>query len=144
MSDIFSRRNVLLGLGGTAAAGTVAAQSGGAEFFEQLLRPTNGGRRGVALATAGYDDWAAHVGTFFTAHTGHVLELSDVQRFRTVGERPAALRDSAFVARFDSVSGGALKGSAIYRVNHPDGGTFDVFLTSGPPDKPLRLLAVFN
>ena len=141
---LFSRRNMLLGLGGATAAGAATVGGGStASFFEQILRPSEGGRTDVALRSAAYNDWAAQVGSNFTAHSGHVLKLVDVQRFGNKGARPHNLRQQAFVARFDISRGGGLP-EELYRVAHPNGDTFEMFLTKGSPDKPLRMLAVFS
>ncbi|HYD23792.1 MAG TPA: hypothetical protein VEB68_03280 [Croceibacterium sp.] len=138
---LFSRRNMLLGLGGAAAAGAVTAQpSGGASYFARLLRPS-AGRANGSLKNGSYADWSAQVGSSFTAHTGHVLKLADVQAFPKRGARPAGGREQAFVARFDVVRGASLP-EAIYRVAHPRGGTFELLLSNA--DKPLKMLAVLN
>ena len=144
MMGLFSRRNLLLGLGGGAAAGVATfSATRSPTYFAQILRPRGRGRQDVALRSASYDDWMVQVGTNFTAHTGQVLNLVDVQAFSQKGGRPRNIRDRAFVARFDITRGGALP-EDLYRVAHPNGGTFDIFLTRGSPDKPLRMLAVFN
>jgi hypothetical protein len=144
--SLVNRRNILFGLaGGAVAAGGLAVQqTGGAGTFAELLRPIGLGRSGVLLATANKDDWALQVGTTFTASTGHVLKLVDVQGFAEKGKRPANLRKQAFVARFDITSGGELPGAQLLNVSHKEGGTFDMFLTGGNPARPLRMLAVFN
>ena len=144
--SLVNRRNILLGLaGGAVAAGGIAVQqSGGAGSFAELLRPGGTGRRGVFLATASKDDWALQVGTFFTASTGHVLKLVDVQGFREEGRRPGGLRNKAFVARFDVTSGGQMPASQSVTVSHKEGGTFDIFMTGANAARPLRMLAVFN
>jgi hypothetical protein len=144
--SLVNRRNILLGLaGGAVAAGGLAVQqTGGAGAFAELLRPDGLGRSGVFLATANKDDWALQVGTLFTASTGHVLKLVDVQGFAERGKRPANLRNQAFVARFDITSGGQLAASQLINVSHKTGGTFDIFMTGGNPARPLRMLAVFN
>lgn len=144
--SLVNRRNILLGLaGGAVVAGGVAVQqTGGAGAFAELLRPTGQGRHGVLLATANKDDWALQVGTFFTAGSGHVLKLVDVQAFREQGKRPSGLRNQAFVARFDITSGGELPGSQRHTVSHKEGGTFDIFMSAANPARPLRMLAVFN
>jgi hypothetical protein len=144
--SLVNRRNILLGLaGGAVAAGGIAVQQGGgAGAFAELLRPVGLGQRGVSLATAKKDDWALQVGTLFTASTGHVLKLADVQGYRERNRRPAGLREQAFVARFDIVSGGPLPGSQLFTVSHKEGGTFAMFMTGANPAKPLRMLAVFN
>jgi len=144
--SLFSRRNMLLGVAGTATVGGIAAAQRftGADTLAEILRPVQLGRRGVPLGTAQADDWALQVGSTFTAHTGHLLKLVDVQRFKQDKGRLAGLRERAFVARFDVTEGGSLPGSEIYSVNHPEGGVFDMLLTGGIPDNPLRMLAVFN
>jgi hypothetical protein len=145
--SLVNRRNILLGLagGGAVAAGGIAMQqAGGAGAFAELLRPTGLGRRGVFLATANKDDWALQVGTLFTAHTGHVLKLVDVQGFAERNRRPAGLRSQAFVSRFDIVEGGPIAGLQLLTVSHKEGGTFDIFMTAANAARPLRMLAVFN
>lgn len=139
--SLFSRRFLLFGVG-AAAVGGGAMKFASTEQFSLLLRPRGKGRKGVPLATAARDDWTAQVGTFFTADTGQVLELTDVQGFHTHGERPKHLRESAFVARFEIKDGGAMLDGQLRRVAHPNGGTFDMFLTAG--SDPARMLAVFN
>jgi hypothetical protein len=141
-----NRRNMLLGLAGgaVAAGGITLQQTGGAGAFAELLRPVGLGRRGVSLATATKEEWAAQVGTFFTAQTGHVLKLTSVLGFRDGGVRPAGLRPAAFVAHFDVTSGGPMPSTQFLAVNHNEGGTFDIFMTGGNPARPLRMLAVFN
>jgi len=145
--SLVSRRNILLGLAGGAvvAGGITVQQTGGAGAFAEMLSPATGlGRRGVSLATAEKEDWALQVGTLFTASTGHVLKLASVQAFRELGERPDELRDRAFAASFDVVSGGPLAAEQLFAVNHKEGGTFDIFMTAGDPARPLRMLAVFG
>ena len=144
--SLVNRRNILLGLaGGAVAAGGIAVQqSGGAGTFAELLRPGGQGRRGVFLATANKDDWALQVGTFFTASTGHVLKLVDVQGFAERSKRPAGLRSQAFISRFDITSGGALPGQQLLTVSHKEGGTFDILMDAANLARPLRMTAAFN
>lgn len=125
----FSRRTMMAGLGGIAIAGAVNVNA-------QTLG-------GASLGTANYTAWRARLGSNFTASTGHVLRLVEVQAYARRGTRPAELRPQGFVARFDVVRGGALP-EGLYRVAHPNGGTFEIFLTKGGRDKPLRMLADFN
>jgi hypothetical protein len=145
-ASLMSRRNILLGLaGGAAVAGGITVQqTGGVGDFADRLRQVELGRRGVNLANGTKEDWALQVGTFFTAHTGHVLKLVDVQAFPTRARLPAGLRPGAFVARFDITSGGPLGAVQFLKVNHKEGGAFDLFLTAGSPTRPLRKLAVFG
>lgn len=144
--SLVNRRNILLGLAGGAvvAGGMAVQQTGGAGSFADLLRKGGLGRNGVFLATANKDDWSRQIGTLFTASTGHVLKLVDVQGFAEHGRRPAGLRNQAFVARFDVTKGGELPGSQLLNVSHKEGGTFDILMTGSNPAKPLRMLAVFN
>jgi hypothetical protein len=144
--SLVNRRNILLGLaGGAVAAGGIAVQqTGGTGQFADLLRSGGQGRRGAFLATANKDDWALQVGTFFTASTGHVLKLVDVQGFVERNRRPTGLRNQAFVTRFDVTSGGPLPGSQLLRVSHKEGGTFDILMANANAARPLRMLAIFN
>jgi hypothetical protein len=141
-----SRRNMLIGLaaGGVATAGTVATQ-GFAESgsFASLLRPIGRAPSGLPLRYASYRDWKAQIGSRFTAHSGQVLELVDVQAFSHEGDRPSTIRDRGFVARFDIVKGAALPDD-LYAFAEAGGGVFDMFMSNAGPDKPLRMLAVFN
>lgn len=144
IESLLSRRNVVLGLAGTAAAGTVAVQkTGGADALARLLRPEKGGsNRWLAKGLAA--DWVLQIGSNFTAHSGHILKLVDVQSFPDKNvDHPTGTRPRAFVARFDVVKGGKMASDKIYRVNHKQG-PFDLFLTSGDPSKPLRMKAVFS
>jgi len=102
------------------------------------------GRRNVKLNTATSADWSLQKGTLFTAQTGHVLKLVDVQIFTEKSPRPPGLRDKAFIARFDIVRGGTLDGNRTYRFAHSEGGTFDMFLAARNPANPLRMNAIFN
>ena len=142
---LFSRRNMMVGLGGAAAtAGIAQAQANGsAAAFGQLFKPTAPGSKNAALKTGGYGDWAAQIGSSFTTHSGHVLRLVDVQGFANKGGRPSNLRDQAFVAGFDILRGSALP-EGLYRVAHPGGAAFDIFLTKAGPANLLRMNAVFN
>lgn len=140
--SILSRRNLLIGFASTAvvAGGTMRFRS--PQEFSLLVRPRGRGRRQVALHTAAKDDWAAQVGTTFTAETGQLLELTDVQGFPEKNKRPDGLRESGFVARFEIKRGGPLPGDQILRFAHAEGGTFDMVLASG--SEPLRMSAIFN
>jgi hypothetical protein len=145
--SLVSRRNILVGLvgGGVAAVGGITVQqtSSGSDLAK-LLNPVGLGFRRVSLATAERADWTLQVGTFFTAHTGHVLKLVKVQGFPQRGDRPDELRDTAFVASFDITSGAPLVGDQLLTVKHNEGGTFNMAVASGDPALPLRMLAVFN
>lgn len=144
MADIISRRTMIAGAGGAAAAAAVGiAGSDAVSDFASSLKgaPAKGGGN-VALSSGGYADWLAQVGTNFTVSSGQVLRLSGVSAWPNNGPRPAGLRGQAFVARFDLRTGSKLA-DKIHRVAHPTGGTFDIFLTNSEK-KGAKLLAVFN
>lgn len=140
-----SRRNLLVGLAASGATvGTVIAQNSGpagVATFKQAIWQQRPGRRDVPLGTANLDDWAQLVGSTFRTTEGHVLELADVRAFPQPGPHPSGVRDRAFVAGFEIMSGGPMADSRIYRVDHPQG-AFEVFLTTA--EKPMRMLAVFG
>ena len=137
--DQFSRRSMLVGIGGAAAVGAAAVQSTGTSSIAQALGVAGAG----GLKSAGYAAWSAQVGSTFKASTGHVLKLVDVHKVASKGARPSALRADSFIASFDVVRGGALADN-LYRIGHPEGGAFDVFLTTGGRSTASRMLAVFN
>ena len=144
--SLVNRRNILLGLAGGAvvAGGITVQQTGGAGAFAELLRPGGLGQRGAFLATANKEDWALQIGSFFTAHTGHVLKLVGVQSFPDGGQRPAGLRPRSFISRFDITKGEPLPGQQLLTVSHKEGGTFDIFMDAASAARPLRMTAVFN
>jgi len=147
MESLLSRRNMLVGLtAGAATVGTVAVRSGQAqiESFRQLLWQRRPGRHRVPLGTAGLDDWALQIGSKFQTASGDVLKLADVRAFPQADKRPRGLRDRAFVAGFEVVSGNPLPDQLIQHVDHPEGGRFDILLSAGSPDKPGRMIAVFG
>jgi len=148
IESLLSRRNVIVGVGGTVAVGAFAVSDAGqkqVQAFKQQLWKNRPGRRNVRLSSASVDDWAIQVGSKFQTSTGHTLKLADVRQFDHQGKRPAGLRDRPFVAGFEVVSGkGTLPDQLLLRINHSEGGTFDLFLTAAAPDKPNRRIAVFG
>lgn len=141
-----SRRRMVVALGGAAV--TVGA------LFAAPLRslieasgrePANTVplRRTINLATAGYADWLAQVGTTF-AGGGYNLKLTGVAPLLSTGVRPAGLRDRAFALNFDVAGGRTMAGDLIYTINHPQYGPLQVFLAVTGPQTPARMLAVFN
>ncbi len=133
-----------LGVSGAAAGTAGVMQFTSAKEMKELFRPASAGRRGVELASATNGDWALQRGTLFTAETGHVLKLVDVQVFPQKTPRPKYLRDKAFVAGFEVVKGGPLEGDKTYRFRHGEGGEFDMYLSANIRSKPLRMHAVFG
>jgi hypothetical protein len=148
IESLLSRRSLIVGIGGTAAAGALAVSTAGqkqVQAFKQLLWKNRPGRHNVRLSTANVDDWAVQVGTKFRSSTGHTLKLADVRQFDHQGKRPSGLRDRPFVAGFEVIEGaGPMPDQLLLRVDHREGGTFDLFLTAAAPDKPLRRIAVFG
>lgn len=147
--NLLSRRNLILGLAGTAAAGATAVGPGflDAASLMQLLRPS-GNRKGVFLKSGETGDWTAQRNTMFRLESGQVLKLADVQGFKSIDKkgtrRPGGVRSTAFVARFDIKTGAPLDGDRIYRINHAQGGVFDIFLTTPDASRPLRVHATFS
>jgi hypothetical protein len=143
-----SRRNLLVGLAGTAAVGAVAVTEGGQQqvaAFKNMLWKRQPGNRYARLANASVDDWALKIGSTFTTSTGHTFKLTDVRQFGGQGKRPAGLRDRPFVAGFQVVSGPAtLPKEITLAVTGSDGQSFDMFNTAGSRDKPDRRIAVFG
>lgn len=140
-----SRRNILVGAAGAAVCAIVATP---------LLRPVMGDRarrllaghpitrRFVSLDDAGEAEWAAQVGTRFTASTGQRLRLAGVRAFPSPGPRPAGLRQSAFAVFFDVADGAAMAQNVIYTLAHPQYGSTRLMLSL--TDTPGRMVAVFN
>jgi hypothetical protein len=135
---LFSRRTMMAGLGGAAAATAASAHAaGGTGRFARLV---SGGR---PLHSASYDQWSGEVGSLFTTDSGQALKLVDVQAYPRTGARPHGVRQQGFVARFDSARGADLP-EGRYVVSHPREGTFEIFLTKGGSDMPQRMHADFN
>lgn len=146
-----SRRTILLSLaGGAVAAGTLTIAGGG--LGGAPGPSSSGGSSGAtsggtadSLATAEMDAWAARTGSVFQTNTGSELRLSGIVPLPSKGARPAALRDRAFLAVFDVVSGAAVAGGLIYRVATAGSDPFDIHLDqAGVPEFPARMHAVFN
>ena len=140
-----SRRNILIGAAGATVCAIVAAP---------LLRPVVGERtrrllagnpitrRFLSLADAEQAEWAALVGSVFAESGGRTLRLAGVRPLLSAGERPAGLRDRAFLAVFDVAGRAAMAGEMIYALTHPQYGAAQVFLSQS--DRQGRMLAVFN
>lgn len=155
LMSLVSRRSMIVTMAsGAAATGTYLAQNGTGisaisanAFFSKQRVAT----KAVRLATAEVADWRGVVGTFFTLETGQVLELGSVAAFADPdGPPPDPLRKKAFVARFKVVPPALGRSQVlpapdrIYRVAHPSGGTFDIYLSAGDPAQPDQRLAVFG
>lgn len=155
LMSLISRRNMIVTMaGGAAATGTYLAKNGtgfsaiSANAFFGKQKVTT---KKVRLATAEVADWRGVVGTFFTLETGQVLQLGSVAAFADPdGPPPDPLRKKAFVARFNVVPSTVARAQVlpepdrIYRIAHPRGGTFDIYLSAGDPAQPEQRLAVFS
>jgi len=145
-----SRRKMMLVTGGAVAgAGALIA----APFREKIvatareaLTSTRLGRGLLSLAHAGYEEWAAQVGSVFTLGGGTRITLAGVRPLPSSGTRPAGLgRDRAFVAVFEPARGQSLAGDLIYTAIHREYGPLPLFLSAGGDARtPGRMLAVFN
>jgi hypothetical protein len=140
-----SRRNILIGAGGAALCAIIAApllRPAVGERTRRLLASNPLTRRFLSFAYAEQTEWAAQVGSVFTAPGGYTLRLAGVEPLQSAGERPAGLRRRAFLAVFDVAGGLAMAGDTIYTLTHPQYGATEVFLTL--TDVPGRTVAVFN
>ena len=139
-----TRRHLLLGIGGAAVAALALPhfRSTAGDRTRRILASNPLTRRFVSLADAEQDEWAAQVGTTFTASGGYRLRLAGVEPLSSSGERPADVtRASAFVAVFDVLDGRTMAGNVVHALSHPGYGALPLFMTSGSAG---RMLAVFN
>lgn len=148
-----SRRRMIAGLAGVAAAGGFGAWALPVGWYEQrkaLVPASWWRRRNWTLATAGIREWTSQVGRSFVilgAHRELRLKLVEVRPFPSPGERPPEVsRDQAFAAIFDLVSRGRMANQdRIYRLASVRYGEMRVFLKPcGNAANPRRFEAVFN
>lgn len=146
----FSRRNVLLVMGGAvAAAGAFAAIPFRAVITQrarQLVVALPQLRRLVSLANGSYEEWQTQVGSRFAIGGGQAMQLSGVRALASTGARPADVgRARAFVAFFDPLGGSNMAPDLIYTANHAQYGPLQIFLSAAPAQRAAgRMLAVFN
>lgn len=145
-----NRRKMMLITGGAiAGAGALIAAPFRAEIAataRRVLTSVPLGRGLLSLANAGYEEWAAQVGSVFTLGGGTRITLAGVRPLPSSGTRPAGLgRDRAFVAVFEPARGQSLAGDLIYTANHSEYGPLPLFLSAASDARtPGRMLAVFN
>lgn len=145
----FSRRNMLLVLGGAvAAAGAFAAapfRNIVTQRAREMLVASPRLRGLVSLANGSFEEWQAQVGSRFAIGGGQMIQLSGVRALASAGARPAGVgRARAFAAFFDPVGGGVAP-DLIYTANHNQYGPLQIFLSAAPAQRtPGRMLAVFN
>ncbi len=146
-SSLLSRRKLLAGLGfGVAAVGAIAAP---ALQLSWTRKPGAKGswwdRQFTSLANAGVDEWSRQVGAEFALAGGVVARLAEVTPLRSPGRRPAGLRESAFVATFESAGAALPPGDRMLDVSHSAGGDMKVYFSAcGDKCGSHRLQAVFN
>lgn len=148
-SALTRRRMMLITGGAIAGASALIAAPFREEIAataRQVLTSTSLGRGLVSLANAGYEEWAAQVGSVFTLNGGTRLTLAGVRPLPSAGTRPAGLgRNRAFVAVFDPGRGQSAVPDLIYAASHPEYGPLPLFLSAtSDPGAPRRMLAVFN
>jgi hypothetical protein len=147
-SALTRRRMMLITGGAVAGAGALIAAPFREEIaatVRQVVTSTPLGRGFVSLANAGYDEWAAQVGSIFTLGDGTRLTLAGVRAFPSAGLRPRCGRDRAFVALFDAGAGRSVAPDLIQTANHAQYGPLPLFLSSASdPRTPGRMHAVFN
>jgi hypothetical protein len=148
--SILSRRKLLAGVAGTAAASAALMalpyRAVIALTFRDLVRQQPVLRRMLlSLADAGLEEWQDQIGTTFTVGGGTSLKLVGVSAMRSVGTRPLRVtRSQAFLAMFDVQNRGTMAGDLIYTAMHPRYGAFSIFLQASDPRLPHRMTALFN
>ena len=141
---LVNRRTVV---GGLFASGLLGAFSFAAVRNSQELSTTSStgtqSTTQTTLATSEMDKWSRRVGSDFT--TGNFrLRLQGVRALNSSGDRPAELRDTAFLAVFEVLSGGYMPGDLIYRMTSRNE-VLDVFLANAfTTQYPRNMHAVFN
>ena len=141
-----SRRNVLLGLAGVAAAGLVATARwipSAEERTRRILASNPVTRRFLSLANAEQGEWAQQVGSEFRVEGGYRLKLAGIESSRSIGERPQQVtRRRGFIAVFDVLDGASMAGDLIYSASHSQYGSLPLFLSAS--GSPSRMFAIFN
>lgn len=152
-TDRISRRNLVVGLAGTAAllgaAGVSALPKGWLERRRSMVPASWWDRRNWTLETAGINEWTSRVGNTFVLFRGTReigMKLIEVRPFPSKGERPPEVtRDQAFAAIFEVGRHGLPAGDRIYRVAHVRYGDMRMFLNArGTAASPNLAEAFFN
>jgi hypothetical protein len=145
-SSLLSRRKLLAGLGvGVAAVGAIAAPALQLNWTRKPgAKVSWWDRQFTSLANAGVDEWSRQVGAEF-ALAGGIARLAEVTPLRSPGRRPAGLRESAFVAVFESAGASLPPGDRILDVSHAAAGKMKVYFSAcGDKCGGHRLQAIFN
>lgn len=147
--SVLTRRNVLIGVGVTAACGIALAAP---RIKPQVMRRTREmiartpARIYLPLDYGDYPEWLSAVGNIFVAEGGYQLRLAGVEPLGPAGSRPAEVaRDRAFQAAFDVRNGMTMAGGLIYTLVHPTHGRIPLLMTaSTDPAMVNRMYAVMN
>lgn len=140
----FTRRALFAaaGAGATLAVAALAKpifrQATGGGFDTTFKSPYG------SLQNADHNVWRTKVGQTLQVSTGQTLQVAKVETFVPFRAKDTrSVRSRAFMVSFDVVGAGIVAGDTIHRVNHPQLGTLDLFLTA-PANRPGRVQAVFN
>jgi hypothetical protein len=141
-SSRLSRRTLLAGLGiGAAAAGAYASPALQLDWTRKPgPKASWWDRQFTSLSRAGIDEWSRQIGTEFALGGGAVVRLAEVGALGPAGQRPAGVRDRAFVLAFEPVAGALPAGDRILDVVHAEAGTMKIYFSSCDGN---RLQAVF-
>ncbi len=145
-SSRLTRRKLLAGLGfGVAAVGAIAAPALQLNWTRKPgAKASWWDRQFTSLAHAGVDEWSRQVGSEFEL-AGGTARLAEVTPLRSPGRRPAGLRESAFVAVFESTGATLPPGDRMLDVSHASAGDMKVYFSAcGDQCGGRRLQAIFN
>lgn len=143
-----NRRKMMLVTGG-AVAGASALMA--APFRDEIASGTRTlvantvGRSFLSLATAGYEEWLAQVGSQFSLGGGTRVQLVGVRALPSAGAKPQGVRRQAFAALFDPLAGRSVAPDLIYTATHSEYGPTPLFLSATSDRRtPGRMIAVFS
>jgi len=138
---------LLAGLGfGVAAVGALAAPALQLSWTRKPgAKGSRWDRQFTSLANAGVDEWTRQIGSEFALAGGAVARLAEVTPLRSPGARPPGLRDTAFIAFFESAGAPLPAGDRMIDVSHAAAGKMKVYFSAcGAKCGGQRLQAVFN
>lgn len=144
-----SRRKMMLVTGGAVAGASAMMAAPFRGPIKNVARNAAANIRAITLpvnlASGGYDDWLAVVGSSFAIGGGTLIQLAGVRALPTSGAKPAGVRTLGFAAFFDQLSGPSLAPDRIYSAMHSRYGATQIFLAgTSDPRTPGRMVAVFN
>jgi hypothetical protein len=144
---IFTRRKLLAGLGGGAAA--VAAGATGLSLSWSSTGSKNAAgwwdRTFLSLRNGSTADWLRVAGETFVLGSGAALKVVLVRNVPSPGARPKNVaRKQAFSVTFEAV-GKAPPGDRTYEIAHPTYGKLPIYFGPATPHKQVtRFVALFN